>query len=376
MRISDTVRLAVIVVATCSSIAQEKDNAGAFPVPKGRRIREIIAEKYPDGHVWFGGTTGWNKRKGGSGITMDREFSYVTPENDFKQSTINPKPGVWKWELADAWVKHCAEKGQVIRMHGPISPQSSTWVLTDERTAEELERTLVEFMTQLCRRYDTVEQIKWMDVVNETVDRKGEWFGPRPGVDKWENPWPKMGFDESHPLRPPLYIKRAFEIATKEAPHKQLIINQHCGMEPEAWNKIKALVNYLRDAGLRVDGIGWQAHINVGFEKNAADMKVLGELIEWAHANKLSFHVTENNVWLSGEPKDYEAQAQTFAAIVRVLLEKRHSGVVTWNVWNLSDGDAFSKMADKDGSIFDRSYQAKPAYYAIQQVLENPPKVK
>ena len=92
---------------------------------------------------------------------------------------------MWNWELADNWVKHCAENGQVIRMHGPISPQVSRWALEDERTAEELEQTLVEFMTKLCRRYDKYEHIRWMDVVNETVDRKGEWFGPKPGVDKW-----------------------------------------------------------------------------------------------------------------------------------------------------------------------------------------------
>ena len=96
---------------------------GAEPLmPEGRRIREIVADKYPEGNVYVGGTTGWKKRAGGSGVTMDREFGYVTPENDFKQSTVHPKPGIWNWELANAWVKHCAEQGQVLRMHGPISP--------------------------------------------------------------------------------------------------------------------------------------------------------------------------------------------------------------------------------------------------------------
>lgn len=342
------------------------------PVPEGRRIREIAADRFPGGNVYVGGTTGWEKRAGGSGVTMDREFSYVTPENDFKQSTIHPQPNVWNWELADAWVKHCAEQKQVLRIHGPISPQCSRWTKDDSRTIVELKLNLSEFMTALCKRYDQYEHVVWMDVVNETVLSNGKWHGPKPGTAHWENPWLKIGIDEQHPLKPPLYIKQAFEIATKRAPKTKLVINQHGGMEEEMWNKIKALVPYLRDQDLRVDGIGWQAHIDVGWEKKGENMERLGALIDWAHANKLSFHITEQNVWLR-EQKDYEAQAETFGTILAVLLEKRDSGVVTWNVWNLSDGDAWAQMKAFDGSIFDRQYNPKPAYYKLQQVLETAP---
>lgn len=343
------------------------------PVPKGRRLRAIVADKYPGGNVYVGGTTGWKKRPQGSGDIVDREFSYVTPENDYKQSTAHPEPGKWRWELGDAWVKHCAERKQVIRLHGPISPQCSKWAKDDSRTAEELEQNLVEYMTAQCKRYDKYKHVKWMDVVNETVSANGHWFGPRPGTDRWENPWPKIGYDETHPLKPPSYIKLAFEIATKHAPNTKLIINQHAGMEPKAWNKIKALVPYLRKQGLRVDGIGWQAHIDTGWEKKGENMKRLHELINWAHDNKLSFHVTEMNSWVTGKKKDYDAQARTFAAILRALLEHRKNGVVTWNVWNITDGLAWVKNRHKEGTLFDADGKAKPAYYALQQLLENPP---
>lgn len=49
----------------------------------------------------------------------------------------------------------------------------------------------------------------------------GDWFGPREGTDKWENPWTILGYDEESELRVPLYIDKAFEIANKYAPdHK------------------------------------------------------------------------------------------------------------------------------------------------------------
>ena len=62
--------------------------------------------------------------------------------------------------------------------------------------------------------------------------------------------------------------------------------------------------------------------------------------------------------------------------IAAVVLENRQSGVVTWNVWNLSDGDSWSEKKAFDGCLFDRDYSPKPAYYALQQLLEKPPKAK
>ena len=346
------------------------------PLPKGRRLRAIVAEKFPDGNVYVGGTTGWKKRPKGSGVIMDREFNYSCPENDFKQARIHPQPEVWKWDLSDNWIKHCKEKKQVIRIHGPISPQCSKWAKDDSRTAEELKQNLEEYMTALCKRYDKNEHVKWMDVVNETVLQNGKWFGPKKGVEKWENPWPKIGFDNDDPLKPPLYIKMAFKIANKHAPNTKLIINQHAGMEDKMWNKIKAMVKYLRKNNLRVDGIGWQAHIDAGWEKKKGNMEKLHALIKWAHENKLSFHVTEMNAWLKGKNKDFEAQAKTFAAVLKALLEHRDSGVVTWNVWNISDKDAWQNEKMKEGCLFDREYKAKPVYYALQKLLENPPPTK
>jgi endo-1,4-beta-xylanase len=360
----------IVLFSPCSSIAADA------PVPEGRRLREIVEDKYPGGNVYVGGTTGWKKRPRGSGAIIDREFGYVTPENDFKQSTAHPEPGKWNWELGDAWVKHCKENGQVIRLHGPISPQCSKWAKDDSRTAEELKQNLIEYMTALCKRYDKYEHVKWMDVINETVLSNGQWFGPRKGVSKWENPWTKIGYDETHPLRPPLYIKMAFEIATRHAPNTKLVINQHGGMEPAMWSKVKALVPYLRKQGLRVDGIGWQAHIDTGWEKNSGDMKRLNELIDWAHANELSFHVTEMNSWLKGKKKNYDAQARTFGAIMTALLEHRANGVVTWNVWNITDGLAWTKNRHKEGTLFDADGKAKPGYSTIQKSLENPPAIQ
>ena len=102
-------------------------------------MRVIAANYYSDGNVYIGGTSGWKKPSRTSGL-LDREFSYITAENDFKHQVVHPRPGEWNWEAADAWIKSAAEQGQLIRIHGPISPQCSTWAKRDNRTAEELKK--------------------------------------------------------------------------------------------------------------------------------------------------------------------------------------------------------------------------------------------
>ncbi len=83
--------------------------------------------------------------------------------------------------------------------------------------------------------------------------------------------------------------------------------------------------------------------------------------------------VKEKKDWLEKKSKDNEEKGETFAAILEALLEHRLNGEISWNVWNITDGLAWIKNRDKEGTLFDANGDAKPAYYAVQEVLENPP---
>lgn len=337
------------------------------PMPMGRRLRAIVAEKFPDGRVIIGGTTGSWAFGTPTGRIMDREFSYVTPENDFKQSIVHPDPDTWRRERADAWVQHVAEHGQVLRIHGPVSPQCSPWAKDDRRTPEELELLMRQFTTALYQRYNGKPGFVSLDVVNETVIN-GQWHTNKRGT-RWEVPWYAIGQDtDKH--RTPLYIKMAFEIARKHAPDFKLIYNHHEEMNSEAsWRLIKETIAYLRRHGLRVDGTGWQAHVDNGWA-TPANLDKLGALIDWAHANDLEFHVTEASVWIKDgvTPQALALQAETYSAIVRVLLEKSAGGKVGWNTWHIDDPHSWHRQWH--GGLFDGTYAAKPAYNAIQEALE------
>ena len=361
----------LFLFALISLILVQSLQAKIPPEPSGIRLRQIVADKFPHGNVLIGGTTGQHMFATPTAVIMDREFSYVTPENDFKQPQIHPDNSTWQWAKPDAWVDRIAKNSQVLRMHGPIGPQASTWAKDDRRIAAELEQNMREFMQELCKRFSQVPGIISLDVVNETIIN-GRWNKDKPGTSKWECPWFRIGQDNDED-RTPLYIKYAFEEATKYGGNLKLIYNHHEKvLIPASWNLIKKTVISLRDNGLRVDGIGWQSHIAAGWELIPGQTDELRELIDWAHQNNLEFHITEQTVGIDNTSKsELEKQAATYREIIEILLEKSSGGTVGWNTWQIDDANGC--CGEDFVAPFDIEYVAKPAYYAIQEALERTP---
>lgn len=374
------VLLAIALAAATLPACAKETLSAKVPPSKPEEVKltfkEIVDQHYKGRPLYIGVANHYKLKGTKSFEIMEKEFSYITPTNDFKQSAIHPMPGKWRWDSSDGWIEFCKGSGAILRVHGPISPQSSKWALDDSRTAEEMSKNLDEFMIALCTRYANEPSVKWMDVVNETIAvekfdgyKPGDWFGPRKGIDKWENPWPILGYDSSTPLNVPIYIDRAFELANQYAPNVKQIINQHGAFEEVVWEKMKLLYTYLKETkGRRVDGIGWQAHIDLGWEKVPGNLDRLSAFIDWCHANKLEFHITEMNVWLKdADAGKYEEQADTYEAIINLLLSKLNSGTIGINFWMVRDED--SMHADRQGSLWNSEGSAKPALQRIKQTL-------
>ena len=371
MRNSIIVVFLGVVLLSCDAIKTNNRSGyifntdGTIIEPSGKRLRNIVAEKYAGTRLLIGGTTGSWAFDSITGEILDREFSYVTPENDFKHTVVRSDSSVWDWSKADAWISHIAEHNQVLRIHGPIGPQCAGWTRGDSVPVEQLEHEMKTYMKLLCERYNGVSGIVMLDVVNETV-HEGDWKKDEPGFGDWELPWYRIGQDADS-LRTPLYIAYAFELATKYAPDMKLIYNQHENPEmTKSWDMIKQTVVYLRKKGYRVDGLGWQAHVDDGWATEE-NLDHLRKLIDWCFANNLSFNVTEAGVWMDTIQSTPETHANTYAELLKVIIEKHKQGEVSWNTWNLDDAHAW--QGEKKPTLFDENYQAKPAYYAIQKVL-------
>ena len=346
----------------------------AVPVSYEKGIKDLISEKgYDPDQVYIGATLNHRQLNTKVSDLFLQEFTYSTPENCAKQARIHPKPGVWDWNLINDYLDFADKNNITLRIHGPISPQASHWAKTDSRTKEELEKNMVEFFTALCKRMNKEPSVKWMDVVNETITPEGFWFEEKPGVNLWENPWEQIGRDKNDV---PLYITKAFEIANKYATEKSLVFNQHGGMEPKMWNKVKETILYLKKKGYRIDGLGWQAHLrsNKPLALDKKQLDYFASLIDWAHQHGLDFHVTEIDykIWDSVKSqKALKEQADAYANILKVLLSKRNQGVVTFNTWGMVDG-LKGKHHDMYRFIFEQNLNPKPAYFALREAIINP----
>ncbi len=355
---------------------------------KDLSIKQILEKHYANSEFYFGCITNDKFLVEGNprASIFNKEFSYNTPENQFKQQWVYQQPGAtWISKDYEGLIAMARENNQVMRAHGPISPQSSKWAVHDDRTPAELEKLMIEFCTRLYKDLEkNKDVVKWMDVVNETVSARlwsdekygyivGDWFGPMLGTEIWQNPWLIIGQENVTDLKVPVYIEKSFELAKVHAPSIKKLYNHHGRFEPEAWDKVKKTILYLRSKGLEVDALGWQGHVALGFEKDPENMKRLNAIIDWCYYNKIEFHITELDVKLGDvPPSTFKAKeveiANTYAAVINVFLKKIGKGAVGINLWSFNDR-ATSEGGGTTAGIYDIYNNPNLTYYMIKETL-------
>ena len=353
-----------------SSIIGNDQNLDPESVKITDSFKKIMSDEYNTDTFKFGATLNFYQFNSNVEDLFLKEFDYVVAENSFKQTIVHPEPDQWNWERVDAFLDFANKNNLQMRVHGPIGPQSSTWAKTDSRTNEELIKNYEEFLTELCKKINNENNVKWMDVVNETIDKNANWTIEKAGTG-YQNPWTQIGENEDGI---PLYIIRSFEIAKEHAPNISLVFNQHQGMQPVMWDKVKETILYLKNKGLRIDGLGWQAHLrdNVILSLNKEQFDYLLSLIDWAHENDLDFHITEIDYRMTGDPpnnSEYERQANGYANIAKALIAKRNNGVVTFNTWGVYDKNEVSDHEYK--YIYDSNLNPKKAVDLLKSSLKN-----
>lgn len=378
----------LIVINSCKG-TEELVPDPPYITDKNLSIKEILTKYYSTNTFYFGciSTNRFLETGNSQAPIFNKEFSYNTPENQFKQAWVYIQPGT-TWNSADykGLISMARANKQVMRAHAPISPQSSKWAMDDARTPAELNSMETDFMTKMCKELEAnSDVVKWMDVVNETVvtgitsDSKygyivGDWFGPLLGTSAWENPWLIIGQENVTELKVPVYIETAFRIATTNAPNIKKLYNQHGrSFDPAAWDKVKKTILYLRSKGYVVDALGWQAHVTPGFENNPENITGLNALIDWCYYNKLEFHITELDIKLGDVPETaFKTQevaiADTYAAIVKVMLKKIGKGAVGINCWSFNDRPSTGDGGATAG-LFDIYNKPNLCYYKIKETL-------
>ncbi len=311
---------------------------------------------------------------------VTRQFNQVSPENVLKWEAVHPEPERYDFAPADRFVELGEAHGMFVVGHVLLwHQQTPAWVFAGEggkpADRETLLARLRTHVATVVGRYRG--RIGGWDVVNEALEEDGSLRA---------SPWLEaIGED---------YLAKAFEFAHEADPGAELYYNDYNLWKPAKRDAAVRLVARLRAAGLRVDGIGEQAHwglddppletIDAALAAIRAsgtkllvtelDMDVLPRDPEmWgADLAKKSAIRAKTNVYPDGLPDAVQQQlARRYADVFGLFLKH---GVSRVTFWGVSDATTWLHDFPIPGRVnypllFDHTGREKPAFQAVLEVL-------
>ncbi|HLP72404.1 MAG TPA: endo-1,4-beta-xylanase [Bacteroidales bacterium] len=180
---------------------------------------------------------------------ITREFNAVVAENCMKPGLIHPEENRYNWTDADKFVAFGEKNNLVVTGHCLIwHSQIGKWFFVDENgkdvTPEVLKERMHQHITAVVGRYKT--RIKGWDVVNEAFEDNGSY--------RKSKFYQILGKD---------YIKYAFQFAHEADPGAELYYNDYNVETPAKCDAIMGMIKELKDAGIRIDAVGSQAHMHM-----------------------------------------------------------------------------------------------------------------
>lgn len=288
-------------------------------------------------------------------------FNVITPENLMKWEALQPQPGVFNFEAADAFVDFAQRNGLKVIGHVLIwHEQTPAWVFQDEEGNPASRELLIERMEQHIKQVvgHFKGRVHGWDVVNEAVD----------GGDLRDSPWRQIIGDE--------YIALAFQFAHEADPDAELYYNDFNLVDRQKRERVYRLIQDLQEQGIRIDGVGMQAHYDITWPSP----ELVSETIQYFASLGVAVHITEldisvypwsdrRNLYPDGLPDDIAArQAARYAELFEVF--RTHADVIERvTLWGISDDMSWKNyypVRRRDYPLlFDSEGKPKPAFWAI-----------
>jgi endo-1,4-beta-xylanase len=316
-------------------------------------------------------------------------FNSITAENVMKTEVVNPKPGIYDFAAADAFVAYGERHGMFIVGHTLVwHNQTPAWFFLDDEGKPNTREAQIERMRRhievVAGRY--ADRVHAWDVVNEVIDDDGSY---RPTT--WVN---AIGNGDE-------LVRLAFKFASQYAPNTELYYNDFNTWRPEKRDGIVRMVKMLKEAGIRIDGIGMQGHwglnypsaehIEAAIDAYAAlgvkvmitelDVDVLpltkeGQIIGTGMLHK-QFQLPEFERFLDpykdGLPADVERQlTDRYAELFRIFYRK-HNAIARVTFWGVHDGMSWKNNypipnRTNYALLFNRARKPKQALEAVLKV--------
>ncbi len=189
------------------------------------------------------------------GAVVLRHCNTLTPENVMKAEAVNPRPGVYHFGPADAFVDFAEKNGMFIVGHTLVwHNQTPDWFFLDGAGKPKTRAALIERMRghieAVAGRY--AGRVDAWDVVNEVIADDGSYRPTR---------WVE-GVGDGDEL-----VKAAFRFAARYAPGAELYYNDFNAWRPSKRDGIVRLVRMLQAEGIRIDGVGMQGHWGLNYPR-------------------------------------------------------------------------------------------------------------
>ena len=309
---------------------------------------------------------------------------------NFKPESLHPRPDVWNFQRADAFCQFGKENGMWILGHTLCWHNQTPaffWTRPDGQTMskDEIFESVRSYVETVCTHF--LGKVDAWDVINEIVSEDGGYrdlgwvhaLGADPAV-----------VDE--------FVKHVFRCAEKYAPGTELYYNEFNCWRPSKLAGIVRLVKMLQADGIRIDGVGIQAHWGLGYPKN----EYVVDAIEQLAALGIKVNISELDVdvlpiskdaqvigrslrdpqyqleefeafldpYKEGLPEEVEDQlAARYEELFRIFYEHRDQ-ISRVTFWGTHDGTSW-----KNGSpipnrtnyplLFKRDFTPHKAYYSV-----------
>ncbi|MCL1878634.1 MAG: endo-1,4-beta-xylanase [Defluviitaleaceae bacterium] len=316
------------------------------------RLHEIYAD-----YFLFGTAVVPRDMRGTRLEFIRHHFNAITAGNDMKPDALQPRQGVFTWDVADEIVRETRDSdmymiGHTLAWHA----QSPEWMNPEGINRDEAIRNLETHIYEVVSRYRG--QVLVWDVVNEAFP-SGIASGVHPEV--WRaalrpTPWlDAIGYE---------FIEIAFRAAHAADPDAILIYNDYNLDNPRKREAVFHMAQELLERGVPIHGIGMQGHYNLRTNPQDVENSILrfAELGIPVSITELDITAQPSLGYDDMRPEDELAQAILYAQLFQIFRE--HSDVIhRVTLWGLDD--ATSWRSDRFPLPFNRDLSAKLAFDAI-----------